>query len=365
MATTATGPRVRVQALRRLIARLFETFDVPPEDAAIAAEVLVAADLHGVDSHGTARLTYYVNKLERGLINPRPKIRVAVESPVCSVIDGDNGLGQVVSQFAMDYCIRRAREVGAACATVGHSNHFGIAGYYALQAVPHGMIGVALTNASPMAAPTFGKDKMLGANPIAVAVPADRERSFLLDMSTSAVAAGKLQLAMMAGEQIPIGWAIDADGAPTTDPIAGLQGALLPLGSTRTTSSHKGYGLAVVVDVLCALLSGAAWGPQCGGLTRDFNDVSNVGHFFAALRVDAFRPLGEFTAQMDEMIRGLKTSALAPGEERIYVHGEPEFEEAERRKRDGIPLDPNIAEYLRSLAAERGLKDELPQFSSD
>lgn len=355
----AGWPRVEPGRLERFVAKLLETYGMGPDDAAITAEVLVAADLSGVDSHGTARLGYYLHKLEQGLINPRPRVRIVRETPIATVIDGDNGMGHGVSRFAMDHCIRRAADAGGACAAVSHSNHFGIAGYYALRAVRHGMIGVALTNGSALVAPTFGREKMLGANPIAVAVPAGEERPFLLDMATSVVAAGKLQLAMMAGEPIPLGWALDESGNPTSDPVAGFAGALLPLGSTRELGSHKGYGLAVVVDILCALLSGAAYGPHCGGLIREFNEVSNVGHFFAALRVDAFRPLGEFTRAMDEMIRGLRGSRLAPGAERIYIHGEPEFEEAEARRREGVPLHPALADSLRAIAADRGLEDPL------
>lgn len=356
----AGARRVPAEALERFMARLFESFGVSGEHAAIAAEVLVVADLHGIDSHGSARLGFYAHKLEKGLMNPVPRIRIVAESPAGCVIDGDNGLGHAVGRFAMDECIRRARPGGVAGVSVTHSNHYGIAGYYALRAVPHDMIGVSMTNGTPLVAPTFGREKMLGANPIAVAVPTGRGWPFLLDMSTCTVAAGKLQLALQDGKPIPEGWAIDEAGRPTTDPAAGFKGALLPLGGTRELGSHKGYGLAVVVDILCALLSGAAWGPHCGGLIRDFHEVSNIGHFFAALRVDAFRPLAAFQGDLDAMLNGLRSSALAAGEPRIYVHGEPEFEEAERRRRDGIPLHPSVDQTLRRLAASRGLESELP-----
>ncbi len=353
--------RVEADALQGFLGAVFESFEIPAADARLCADVLVAADLNGVDSHGSARLPFYVHKLAKGLINPRPQVRIARESAIGAVIDGDNGMGPVVSQFAMDYCLRRGREGDGGCASVHNSNHFGIAGYYALQAVEHGLIGFCLTNGSPLVAPTFGREKMVGANPIALAVPAGVEPPFLLDMSTCAVAAGKLQLAMMAQEPIPLGWAIDEEGAPTTDPGAGFRGALLPLGSTRQAGSHKGYGLGVGVDVFCALLSGAAWGPHCGGLVRDFHEKSNIGHFFATIRVEAFRPLAEFAAAMDEMLAGLKGSAKAPGEERVFVHGEPEIEAAAERRVHGIPLASSVAAYLQKLAGERGLEDRLPE----
>lgn len=362
---TPARPPVRVgaDALHAFVTALFRSYDLSPEDAATVADVLVAADVRGIDSHGSQRLYYYVTKLEGGWIDPGAVPAIVAQTGGGAVIDGRGGMGQPVSKFAMDHVIDTARERGAAFATVRRSNHYGIAGWYALRAVPHGMIGISMTNGSPLVAPTFGREKMLGANPIAVAVPTGGE-PFCLDMSTSVVAAGKLQLAIGAGEPIPEGWALDAEGRSTIDPRTGLLGAMLPLGSDRPHGSHKGYGLAVVVDVLVALLSGADFGPRGGGFIEDLAKTSNVGHFFAALRVDAFRPLDEFAATMDDMLEALRRSALAPGAERIYVHGEPEVEAEARRRREGIPLDANTLDYVRKIAGERGLDDALARLEA-
>lgn len=344
--------------LRDLTAAILATRDVPESDAALTAEVLVAADLAGIDSHGVSRLGLYVHKLDHGLVRPHAEPRVTVDGGASCVIDGDNGLGMVAARTGMDLAIERAASGIGAAVSVGNSNHFGIAGWYAKRAVEHGMIGIALTNGTNLVAPTFGREPMLGTNPIAVAVPtSDDDRPWLLDMATSTVPAGKLQLAMAAGEPIPEGWAMDADGNPTTDPGAGFGGALLPLGSTRTGSSHKGYGLAVLVDIFAALLSGANYGPHLPGLVSEFDSVANVGHFFAALRVEAFRPLAEFTGRMDEMLGGLRATTPASDAEGVLVAGDPEHAEQERRSRDGIPLDAGTVDTLRALADDAGLGD--------
>ncbi len=343
--------------LRRFVVAVLEAHGVPPEHAELCAEVLVAADLAGIDSHGVSRLGFYTHKLRGGHVNPTPEPTIAVDNGSACVIDGDNGLGMVAGRMGMDLAIERAAEGVAASVSVGHSNHYGIAGWYALRAVEHGMIGISMTNSATLVAPTFGRTAMLGTNPIAIAVPTGTDRPFLLDMATSTVAAGKLQLAMATGDPIPEGWAIDADGDPTTDPGVGFGGALLPLGSSRSHGSHKGYGLAVVVDIFSALLSGANFGAGLPGLVREFNDVSNVGHFFAAIRVEAFLGLEEFAAKMRTMIGDLHGAPTAPGEEQVLVAGEPELDERARRERDGIPLDETTVTGLRVVAESCGLTD--------
>lgn len=345
---------VEADALRAFTADVLCSYDVVPDHARLTADVLVRADLYGIDSHGVSRLPLYAHKLGNGLVNPDPRPEILAEAPAACLVDGDNGLGPVASLLAMDWCIDRARDTAVACATVRRSNHYGIAGYWALRAVPHGMIGVSMTNATVLVAPTFGRVPRFGTNPIAVAAPTRNGRPFLIDMATSAVSAGKLQLALAEGTSIPEGWAIDAQGDPTTDPLAGFQGALLPLGSTYERSSYKGYGLAVAVDVLCAVLSGASYGPHCLSLTSEFDSIADVGHFFMAMRVDAFRPLADFTVVMDEMVDGLHTTPGAPGAPPVRVPGDPEFDEEARRSRDGIPLDAGTVASLRRLADERG-----------
>ncbi|MCC7075556.1 MAG: Ldh family oxidoreductase [Acidimicrobiia bacterium] len=347
--------RVAPPVLTSFVRDVLVSYDVPESDDGVTADALVAADVYGIDSHGVARLGFYMHKLGQDLVNPRAEPRISVDSGAVFVVDADNGLGPVGAQFAMGECIRRAEAGVAACASVGHSNHYGIAGYWALQAVAHGMIGVSLTNATALVAPTFGRSTMLGTNPIAVAVPTGDENPFLFDAATSAVSFGKLQLAATDGVDMPEGWALDSAGNPTTDPGQGMLGALVPLGGTRELGSHKGYGLAVLVDIFSALLSGAAWGPNCLSLTSEFNEVANVGHFFAAIRVDAFRPLDGFEAEMRDMTSGLRAAPTAPGESEVRVAGDPEWVCAAEREANGIPLSESLLANLRGLGASRGV----------
>jgi len=351
--------RVDSEALRAYVTAVLESHDIPGDHAALTADALVTADLYGIDSHGVARLGFYVHKITHDLINRHPQPHIVEEHQAGCLIDGDNGLGPVASQMAMDWCIERAGESAIACATVRRSNHYGIAGFYALQAVEHGMLGLSMTNATCLVTPTYGARSMFGTNPIAFAAPAGHERPYLFDAATSTVSFGKIQLALADQRPITKGWSVDSEGVDTEDAVAALQGSLLPLGSTRALGSHKGYGLAVMVDVLCAVLSGANYGPHCLSLTSEFDQVADVGHFFAAFRVDAFRPLAEFEATMDDMIRDLRASPKAPGQDRVWIPGEPEFEEQERRARDGIPLTPDVYTMLETMAADRDLADEL------
>lgn len=356
--------RVDHEALRDFVAAVLESHDIPTEHARLTADALVIADLYGIDSHGVARLGFYVHKITHDLLNRHPEPRIVSDHGSGCLIDGDNGLGPIAAQMATDWCIERARDTAFACATVRRSNHYGIAGYYALQAVSHDMIGISMTNATSLVAPTFGARPMIGTNPIAFAAPAGQERPFLFDAATSAVSFGKIQLALAGEAPIPKGWAIDGEGVDTTDAVAALQGSLLPLGSNRTLGSHKGYGLAVMVDILCGVMSGAAFGSHCLGLTSEFDQVADVGHCYIALRVDAFRPIEEFTATMDEMIRELHQTPTAPGEPRVLVAGEPEFDEEERRRAMGIPLAPEVHTMLETMAADRGLAAELDQLTA-
>ncbi|MDO8670822.1 MAG: Ldh family oxidoreductase, partial [Dehalococcoidia bacterium] len=315
--------RVDARALREFVVRVFEKLNVPSEDAEAAADVLVQSDLRGVDSHGVARLgKYYVAGLQMGSINPRPEIKLVKETPATALIDGGSGLGMVVGTKAMNYCIRKAKQSGAAFVTVRNSNHFGIAAYYAMMALPQDMIGISLSQANARVVPTYGRKPMFGTNPISVAVPTKDERPFVLDMATSVVARGKLEIAAREQLPIPLGWALDLDGNPTTDAAAAIESrANLPLGGMPETGGHKGYGLALVVDILAGVLSGWGAGASIKGL--------KVGHFFGALRIDGFRPVDEFKEMMDEMLGAIKASPKVPGQDRIYIHGEMEFEAEE------------------------------------
>lgn len=329
--------------------RVLEKAGATPEDAAIAADVLLAADMRGVSSHGIIRLfPYYYHRLRSGLINARPSMRVTGETSATLALDADNGLGHPSAYRAMQHCIEKARASGAAVATVRNSNHYGIAGYYAMMALPHDMIGLSFTNAASLVAPTHGRTAILGTNPIAVAAPSGGERPYVLDMATSIVPIGKVTVYEKAGLEIPSGWGIDSTGQVSTDPERVFHGgALMPLGGTEEMRGYKGYGLALLVEILSAVLAGAAFGTEVDPDDRHF--ISRIGHCFAALCVDAFRPLEDFKRDMDALIRQLKDAPKAAGQERIYIHGEKEFEKAERSQRAGVPV---LAEVARGLIDE-------------
>jgi L-2-hydroxycarboxylate dehydrogenase (NAD+) len=349
--------QVQPARLRNLVERILVFHQVPAEEAAIVADVLVRADLRGVESHGLARLErYYVSRLRKGLVAAASPVRVIRESPVTAVMDGGNGLGHVAAKRAMELCLAKAQAAGLAVVAVNHSNHFGIAGYYAMMALPLGMIGVALTNASASTAPTYSRQRLLGTNPISIAVPAGRERPFVLDMATTVAAEGKIEVKDRQGKLLPPGWIMDATGAPSTrssDFYGG--GALMPLGGDAETGGYKGYGLGLAVDILSGILPGAASSLGVLRSVASQEDPVNIGHVFAALRIDCFRDPDEFRAAMDQTLRGIRASALAPGAERVFIAGEKEFE-MEERERAGIPLLPVVVDMLRSLATEAGLE---------
>jgi len=360
--------RVWPDPLRDFCARVFEKMDVPPDDAALTADVLVAANLRGIDSHGVARLKRYVDGLRDGVMVARPNIEIVHETAGTALIDGGAGLGQPVGVRGMKLAIRKALEVGVSFVAVRNSNHYGIAGYYAMMALEHDCIGLSMTNADVLVVPTFGRDAMLGTNPISVAAPAGRERPFVLDMATSTVPRGKLEEYDRQEKPLPLSWATDERGIPTADAgrvLANFQkragGGLLPLGGAgELLSGHKGYGLAMLVDVLCAVLSGAAYANLVYPRTPEGKPLpSNIGHFFGAWQVDAFRPVEEFKAAMDDLQQRLKNSPKAEGQERVYIHGEKEYEETERRRREGIPLHPKVVAMMQQIARELGVEYDL------
>ncbi|MBN1483269.1 MAG: Ldh family oxidoreductase [Chloroflexia bacterium] len=345
--------------------RVFVALNVPEEDARTTADVLVAADLRGVDSHGVARLRRYVKGIRDGVMLPRPEIRLVHETPATALIDGGAGLGQPVGVRAMRLAIEKAQGVGAGFVTVRNSNHYGIAGYYSMMALEEGnLIGLSMTNAAVLVSPTFGRDAMLGTNPISVAMPAGKERAFVLDMATSTVPRGKLEVYHRLEKDIPLGWATDEQGIPTTDPGRVLEnfktragGGLLPLGGAgELLGGHKGYGLALLVDLLCGVLPGAGYANTIYPKTAEGKPLpANVGHFFGALRIDGFRPVDEVEATMDDIIQRLKNTPKAAGEERIYIHGEKEFEQAAERQAEGIPLVRKVYDDIRAIADEVGV----------
>jgi len=351
----------RVQDLNDYVVRFFTKLKVPHEDAETAAEVLLAADLRGVDSHGIIRLnTYYGDRLRKGLIDPLTPVTVLNETAVSLALSAGNGLGMVVGKRAMLNCIEKARQSGMAMVTVRNSNHYGIAGYYAMMALQYDMIGISYTNSQPLVAPTYGRKALVGTNPIAVAVPTAHERPYVLDMATSIVPIGRVTVYDKAGKPIPEGWGIDSEGRVTTNPSAVLKGgALMPLGGTDILRGYKGYGLGMMVDIFSGVLSGSAFLGEVGH-PKDENPASNVGHFFAAIRPDIFRPLDEFKASMDAMIRQLKESPKAAGQERIYIPGEKEFERTERNISEGVPLLVPVVEGLKEAGAQLGVEFDPP-----
>lgn len=328
----------------------------PPEDSRLAAEVLLSADLRGIDSHGVARLSGYVRLWEVKRMNPKPDVKVVHETPSTAVVDGDGGLGLVVGPKAMAIAMEKARVAGTGWVAVRNSNHFGIAGYHAMKCLEHDMIGMAMTNASPLVAPTFSTERLLGTNPIAVAIPAGKEPAFVADFATTTAANGKLEILQRKGMDAPLGWVQKKDGEPTSDAHALKEGgALVPLGSDREHGSHKGYCLGAWVDIFSAVLSGANYGPWVppfvSFLAPPANPVgSGIGHFFGAMRVDAFRPADDFKNHMDNWITRFRSAKPVAGEERVLIPGDPEREMAAKRIRNGIPLNDKVVEDLTGMA---------------
>mgnify|MGYP001827219206 CR=1 FL=1 len=359
---------VRADALSDFCVQVFREMGVHEEDARITADVLVQANLRGIDSHGVARLARYVNGLRDGVMLAQPEEKVVTETPTTITVDAGAGLGQPVSFRAMNTAIEKAREYGSGFATVRNSNHYGIAGYFAMMALEQDMIGFSTTNAAVLVVPTFGRDAMYGTNPIALAVPAGKERPFVMDMATSTVPRGKLEVYHRQEKTLPTGWATDERGVPTADASRVLDnfakragGGLLPLGGAgEDLSGYKGYGMGLMVELLSAVLPGAAFLTAVypkDGAGRSL--PANLGHFFGAWRLDAFRPADELKDDMDRFIQELRGGSLADGATRIYVHGEKEFEEADRRGSQGIPLEAKVEASLKQIAADFGIAYNL------
>jgi L-2-hydroxycarboxylate dehydrogenase (NAD+) len=337
---------------------VFTKMGCPDEQAATAAKALLSADVRGIDSHGVARLTGYVRLWEAKRVNATPDIKIVHETPSTAVVDGDAGLGLIVAPFAMQVAIDKARSVGTGWVSVRNSNHFGIAGYHAMMALEHDMIGMAMTNASALVAPTFSIERMLGTNPIAVAIPADKQPAFVADFATTTAANGKLELLQRKNADTPLGWVQDKEGHASTDAnILKKQGALLPLGSDREHGSHKGYALGSIVDIFSAVLSGASYGPWAPPFPAYVAMPENMpgkglGHFFGAMRVDAFRPADEFKQHMDNWIQRFRSATPAEGHEKVLIPGDPEREMETVRMKEGIPLVDSVVAELREVGSK-------------
>ncbi|MCX6318771.1 MAG: Ldh family oxidoreductase [Bacteroidetes bacterium] len=349
------------QQLADFTQAIFQQIGCSESHAAIATKSLLAADLRGIDSHGVARLSGYVRLWEVKRVNATPDIKVIHETPSTAVVDGDSGLGLVVAPFAMQIAIEKAKQVGTGWVSVQNSNHFGIAAQHAMMALEYDMMGIAMTNASPLVAPTFSTDKMLGTNPICVAAPAGTEPPFVADLATTTAANGKLEILQRKNLQTPTGWVQDKDGNPSHDPHALKSGgALLPLGGDREHGSHKGYALGAIVDIFSALLSGANYAPWVPPFPAYVpmpaqQPGKGIGHFLGAMRIDAFRPADEFKKSMDHWIQGFRNAKPVAGEEKVLVPGDPEREFEAERMTNGIPLLDAVVNDLFLLGERFGI----------
>jgi LDH2 family malate/lactate/ureidoglycolate dehydrogenase len=341
---------------------VFQKIGCSDEQAETATRALLSADLRGIDSHGVARLSGYVRLWETKRVNAKPVMRIIHETPSTAVIDGDSGLGLVVAPFAMQVAIEKAKQAGTGWVSVQNSNHFGIAAHHAMMALPYDMIGIAMTNASAFVAPTLSIERMLGTNPICVVVPAGEEPPFVADMSTTTAANGKLEILQRKNQQAPVGWIQDKDGNPSTDPHELKNGGtLLPLGTDREHGSHKGYALGAVVDIFSALLSGANYGPWVPPFPAyakmpEEQPGKGIGHFFGAMRIDAFRPAEEFRQHMDKWIKRFRSARPVKGQDKVLIPGDPEREMEKSRMQDGIPLLDTVVADLKDL----GMKWNMP-----
>jgi LDH2 family malate/lactate/ureidoglycolate dehydrogenase len=332
--------RVRADVLLPLVLDIFRRCGLGDDDAACLAGSLVNADVRGVHSHGVLRVPEYVKKLTVGGVDPRGRPAVVRDIGACMVVDGGNSMGQIGTHFAMQRALERAESTGIAAVAVRGSNHCGALAEYVLQAVSRDMIGIVTTNALPTMAPWGGTQRLLGINPLGIGIPAGAEWPIVYDAAFSASAHGKIRVYKQRGQQLPPGWALDSAGRPTTDPAAAIDGLLQPIGE------FKGANLAMIMGILSSMLSGASYGTQLGDMHAG-PKAGQDGHFVCAVRIAAFEDTVRFKARIDEAIRELHASRLAPGFERVYAPGEKEFLSEQAYRRDGIPLTlETIADVL-------------------
>ena len=349
--------RVGHEGLRNFVAEICERGGLPKADAALLADTLVQADLWGHQSHGVLRTGWYLARLKSGAMKARTEPRFVVDAGAVVVIDGQDGVGQVITKFAAEYALRRAKLHGVSAVAVRNSNHFGTCMYYTRMAAEQGCVMMLTTNGGPAIAPWGGLKKIIGTNPWSVSAPAGSHPPLMMDMANTGVARGKIYLARQRHEQIPIGWALNAAGEPTTDPQEAIDGIILPM------AGHKGYAIAVVVDMLSGVLSGSAFlsavnGPYKSGLR------SGAGHFLTAFNIAAFQPLGEFNARMDAYIRELKSVPLAQGIDEVFYPGEIEARNDLKHRGQGIELPEDTFADLLRLGRESGLSGSpLESFS--
>ncbi|MCZ6544515.1 MAG: Ldh family oxidoreductase [Chloroflexi bacterium] len=344
--------RVESGAMRQTVGEIFEALGMPPDDRQRCVDCLLYADDRGIDSHGVSNMMrYYVDGLRDGSINPTPKMKVLREARAAATVDSDRGLGLTIGPQAMAIAIEKARQCGVGTVVANNGRHFGAAAYHAQLALPHDMIGLSMTVGGLALTPTFGAEARVGLNPLAVAVPAGVEPPFIFDASMSSVAGNKIRLAQRLGEDILPGWVAEADGTPIMEEQATPEDFLiLPLGGTREIGSHKGYSLAVMIDILSGLLPGA--GPA---LQR----TNGGGHHFTVYDISAFTDVDEFKSGMDRYLRALQETPTAPGHDRVLYAGLEEHEEEIDRRERGIPYHPEVVEWFRETTSELGLVDRL------
>ena len=344
------------KSLANIARTVFQSMGANDADARLAADVLVCADVRGIDSHGVSRLSGYVLLWEAGRINITPNVKIVREHKSIFNIDGDSGLGLIVAPKAMKIAIEKAQEHGSGWGAIQNSNHFGIAGYHAMMALEKDMIGMAMTNATPFIPPTHSKQAMLGTNPIAYAFPTESEKPLVIDLATASVARGKIEIARREDKEIPLGWMVDKHGAPSQNVDELKDGGMLtPLGSLEELSSHKGYALGSLVDILTGVLSGAnygKWVPPFVSYLPMLPDLpgKGLGHFVGAMEVEGFRDKSEFKKSMDHWINSFKAAKRMNEKQEVFVPGEKEFIIERDRTKNGIPLNEKVVEDLEKLS---------------
>ncbi len=361
--------RIPHESLKRFMRDVLAAYGVPPADAEVVSDVLIMADLQGIDSHGVSRLGYYGERLKAGVTKPTTQFEVVKETPSTAVIDGHDGMGHVIGTRAMQLAIDKARSNGLGAVAVRNSTHYGFAGYYPLMAIREEMIGLATSNARPCIAPTHGVQPMFGTNPLAFGAPTDEECPFLFDAGMSVTQRGKIEILKREGKPVPDGWSIDETGEPQPDAekllddfMAG-RASLLPLGGVgELLGGHKGFGISIILEILSSALQSGRFLEELGGGDREGRwEPYRLGHFFLAIKIDSFVAIDEFKRTTGEIVRRLRASTPAPGKDRIWTAGEKEWEAMERRAKTGIPITSNLQDELRALARDLGLaKSQLP-----
>lgn len=344
---------VQWEQLRSYCQKLFEKQEMPSDEAFLVADSLVDADLNGIESHGVCRMPIYMKRIDENVVANRCHLKVIKEYPASLALDACNSMGIVAGVRAMEMAIKKAKESGSVFVTVSHSNHFGTAAYFTRMALKENMIAMAATNAPSTMAPWGGIKPYMGTNPFSVAIPAGKEIPIIMDMATSVVAQGKIIMAGKKGEKIPEGWAINKEGVVTTDPKEALEGSVLPFGGP------KGSAIALLVDILCGIMSGAMFGPHLNNMWNDFVNPQNVGHCFSVLDISKYTDVETFKRRIDQMIREIKESPKAKNVTEIFMPGEIEYKKAIQRRRDGIPVPNVVFEDLKKLGQTWGVAFEL------